>query len=85
MADPTYKVTISGEDAQRLERLVESGQYPSPEAAVADALAELEGGAAAEVDAWLKSEIAARYDALAADPARAISSAEARKRLLGAG
>jgi hypothetical protein len=85
MSDHTYKLTISGEDAERLGRLVESGQYPSPEAAVADALAELEGGADPAVEAWLKTTVAARYDAFMADPSRAVPAGEARKRLLGAG
>jgi hypothetical protein len=52
---------------------------------VADALAELEGGADPAVEAWLKTTVAARYDAFVADPSRAVPAGEARKRLLGAG
>lgn len=81
MADQTYTLTISGEDAQRLSRLVESGKYETPEAAVAEALAELEFPADTTLDGWLTSVVAKRYDAYIADPSRGVSLEEARMRL----
>ncbi len=83
MTDETFTLTITGDDAERLARLVQSGQYASPEAAVADALAELEGGVESEIDGWLKSTVATRYDAFKADPSRGVSLEQARRRLLG--
>ncbi|MET0544887.1 MAG: hypothetical protein ABWZ40_01125 [Caulobacterales bacterium] len=66
-----------------MERIVKAGDYPTPEAAVADALAVLEDSADLELDAWLKGVVAERYDAHATDPTKAISLEDARKRLLG--
>jgi Arc/MetJ-type ribon-helix-helix transcriptional regulator len=83
MTKHTRTLTLSGSDAERLDRLVESGGYSSWEAAVSEALAVLEDSASPELDAWLREVVAARFDDHIANPSRTISLEEARHRLLG--
>ncbi|GIK50499.1 MAG: type II toxin-antitoxin system ParD family antitoxin [Hyphomonadaceae bacterium] len=78
------KVTLSGEAADRLLRLVAEQKYARPEEAIEDALDALEESRASDLDAWLRDVVAARADALAADPSRALSAEEVRTRLLKA-
>lgn len=84
MPEPTTTLTLSGADAERLARIVKSGGYASPEAAVADALATLEDSSDPALDAWLRDVVAQRCDANAADPTRNIPLDEAHRRLLSA-
>lgn len=78
------KVTLSGEAADRLLRLVAEQKYARPEEAIEDALDALEESRASDLDAWLRDVVAARADALASDPSRALSAEEVRTRLLKA-
>jgi hypothetical protein len=78
------KVTLSGEAADRLLRLVAEQNYARPEDAMADALDALEANTAPSIDKWLKTTISARAEALAADPSRAMTADEVRARILKA-
>jgi hypothetical protein len=75
-------LTLSGETAAALERLTAEGGYPSPEAAVAALLEQQAAGSDPDLEHWLRGVGAARYDALTADPSRAVSMADARAVLL---
>jgi hypothetical protein len=81
MADGARTLVLKGEDAKRLERLVKRGKYKSPEAAVGQALAELESKLS--LDEFLETVAAERYDRSVANPDRAMTLAQARKRLRG--
>jgi Arc/MetJ-type ribon-helix-helix transcriptional regulator len=83
MTKHTTTLTLSGRDAERLDRIVQSGGYPNREAAVSDALTALEDSSSPELDEWLRTVVAARFDDHVADPSRTISLEEARRRLLG--
>jgi len=83
MTKHTTTLTLSGSDAERLDRIVQSGGYPNREAAVSDALTALEDSSSPELDEWLRTVVAARFDDHVADPSRTISLEEARRRLLG--
>lgn len=77
------KLTLKGDAADRLERLMRDAAYPSAEAAVADALEALEQSFAPDVDAWLRDVVGPRLDAMRADPASSLTVDQARKRLFG--
>jgi hypothetical protein len=66
------KVTLTGEAADRLTRLVKTGVYESPEAALADAIAALEDLISPDLEEWMKTIVSQRYDELdaAAEPPR---------------
>jgi|GEM_PF-2446476 len=78
------KITLTGEAANRLRRIISDQHYASPEDAVADALDALEENSAPALDDWLRDVAAARADALAADPSRAMSADQVRARLFKA-
>jgi len=78
------KITLTGEAADRLLRLVAAEKYARPEDAIADALEALEASRDPALDGWLRGVILARADALAADPARGLTAERARSRLFGA-
>lgn len=78
------KVTLSGETADRLLRLVAEQNYARPEDAMADALDALEANTAPSIDEWLKTTISARAEALASDPSRAMTADEVRARIIKA-
>jgi hypothetical protein len=75
-------LTLSGETAATLERLTSEGGYPSPEAALAALLEQHDAASDPDLERWLTDVGAVRYDALKADPSRALSVAEARALLL---
>lgn len=80
MADLT--LTLSGEAAATLQRFTAEGGYASPEAALAALLEQQCAPEDPELERWLQDVGAARYDALKADPSRALSVAQARAMLL---
>lgn len=82
MADVT--ITLKGEAAERLERLIRDAAYPSPEAAVADALEAFEQAHAPELDHWLTEVAGPRLDAMRADPAASLTADQLRARLFSA-
>lgn len=83
MADQTVTIVLSDTDADRLQRLVESGSYVSASAAVSEALAMLEGEAAApDLATWLDTVVASRIEDYKSNPAAGATLAEARAQLL---
>jgi Arc/MetJ-type ribon-helix-helix transcriptional regulator len=81
MADLT--LVLTGAAADKLRKLVAEERYARAEDAVADALDALDASRDAELDAWLRDTIAARAEALAADPGRTLTSQQVRDSLRG--
>lgn len=73
-------ITLPHEMADTLAKRVRSGQYASESEVIRDGLRTLFARDAA-VEAWLRDEVAAAYDALAADSSRGVSADELRERL----
>jgi hypothetical protein len=85
MSDRTLTLTLTGDDAERLARVMERGNFTTAEEAVGEALAALEELADPILDVWLQDVVAARIDAHAATPSRSVRLEDARRRVLGAG
>lgn len=79
------KIVLRGEAADKVRKLVADGRYAQPEDAVADALDALPIDDDPEMEAWLRSEIPRRLDALDADPSRGLTIEELEARLLSKG
>jgi hypothetical protein len=77
------KLTLKGETADRLERLVRDAAYASPEAVIADALEALEHSLAPDLEAWLHDVAAHRLDAMRAEPQTSLTVEQVRERLFG--
>jgi Arc/MetJ-type ribon-helix-helix transcriptional regulator len=77
MTKHSTTLTLSGRDAERLDRIVKSGGYPSPEAAVSEALTALEDAASLEMETWLRDTVAERLENPQPVPLK-----DARQRLL---
>ena len=81
MAEVT--LTLKGDAASRLQRLLKDAAYPSAEAAVADALEALEHSRAPDLDAWLRDDVGPRLDAMRSKPEASLTADELRARLFG--
>jgi Uncharacterised protein family (UPF0156). len=73
-------ITLPTGMAEALKERVASGAYASESEVVRDGLRALFAREEA-VETWLRTEVAASYDELRADPSRAISSADMRAHL----
>jgi antitoxin ParD1/3/4 len=73
-------ITLPTSMAEELKKRVASGAYASESEVVRDGLRALFAREEA-VETWLRTEVAAAYDELRADPSRAISSDELRAHL----
>ncbi len=73
-------VTLPVDIARLVDEKVASGEYTSESAVIQEGLALLLGQDP-EFEAWLGTEGAAAYDAIAADPSRAVSIEEVRAHL----
>jgi antitoxin ParD1/3/4 len=73
-------ITLPNQMADALRERVRSGEYASESEVIRDGLRALFARDEA-VDAWLRGEVAATYDAVVADPAITIDAAELRQRL----
>ncbi|SOY39847.1 antitoxin of a toxin/antitoxin system [Cupriavidus taiwanensis] len=73
-------VTLPTEMAQAVKDKVRSGEYASESEVIRDGLRALLARDRA-VDAWLLQQVGPAYDALQADPSRAVSADDVRARL----
>ena len=73
-------ITLPNEMADALRARVQSGEYASESEAIRDGLRALFARDRA-VDEWLRTEVSEAYDALAADPSRAVTAGHVRNRL----
>ncbi len=81
MTDVTLRLT--GDAAATMQRLMREGGYDTPEAALAAVLSDYALGDDPVLESRLRDVVVSRYDAAAADPARAVSVDEARRTLRG--
>ncbi|MBL8537740.1 MAG: hypothetical protein JNM59_10095 [Hyphomonadaceae bacterium] len=79
---PDLTITLTGDAAEKLRKLMMDEHYDRAEDAVADALEALVASRDPALDAWLHDVIAARAKAHAADPTRAMTADEVRTQLL---
>ncbi len=73
-------ITLPNEMADALRERVQSGEYASESEVIREGLRTLWSRDQA-VDEWLRSEVAEAYDALVADPSRAVTADALRTRL----
>lgn len=73
-------ITLPNEMADAIKSHVESGAYASESEVIRDGLRALFAREDA-VESWLRTEVAAAYDEVHADPSRSISSEKLRARL----
>ena len=81
MAEVT--LTLKGDAATRLQRLLKDAACPSAEAAVADALEALEENRAPDLDVWLRDIVGPRLDAMRATPGASLTADQVRAQLFG--
>lgn len=75
-----FSITLPHEMAEMVRTKVESGEYASESEVLRDGLRALQLHDRA-LEAWLKGEVAATFDATKADPARAVSTDHVRAAL----
>jgi len=75
-----FSITLPHEMAETVRHKVAAGEYASESEVIRDGLRVLLARDRA-MESWLQQQVAPAYDALAADPARAVSAAEVRARL----
>ena len=73
-------ITLPNDMADALRQRVSSGEYASESEAIREGLRALFARDQA-VAAWLRDEVAAAYDAVVADPSRAVTAQSVRARL----
>ena len=73
-------ITLPNELAVAVRAKVASGEYASESEVIRDGLRVLMARDRA-VERWLRDQVAPAYDALKADPSRAVSAAQVRARL----
>ena len=75
-----FSITLPNEMAEAVRAKVAAGEYATESELIRDGLRVLLARDQA-VEKWLHAEVGAAYDALKADPARAVSTARMRARL----
>ena len=78
-----FSITLPHEMAQRVRAKVESGEYASESEVIRDGLRALQLHERA-LDNWLREQVAPAYDAMKANPSRAVSAARVRASLAAA-
>jgi len=77
-------ITLPNEMAEQLRAKVAAGEYATESEVIRDGLRTLLARDRA-VERWLREEVAPAYDALKADPTRAVSLKQVRERLAEGG
>jgi putative addiction module CopG family antidote len=75
-----FSITLTHEMAELVRTKVESGEYASESEVIRDGLRALQTRERA-LDAWLRDEVAPAYDAMKANPSRAVSAKNVRASL----
>jgi putative addiction module CopG family antidote len=78
-----FSITLPHEMAEMVRTKVKSGEYATESEVIRDGLRALDMHDRA-LEAWLQKDVAAAYDAIKADPARARSAAQVRSSLAAA-
>jgi putative addiction module CopG family antidote len=78
-----FSITLPHEMAEMVRARVESGEYASESEVIRDGLRALEMHNRA-LEAWLREDVAAAYDAMKIDPSRVRSAAQVRASLAAA-
>lgn len=78
-----FSVTLSHELAEMVRAKVQSGEYASESEVIREALRVLARHERA-LETWLQQDVAAAYDAMQANPSRAVSIEHVRARLSAA-
>jgi putative addiction module CopG family antidote len=78
-----FSVTLSHELADMVRAKVQSGEYASESEVIREALRVLQRHERA-LESWLREDVAAAYDAMQANPSRAVSVDHVRSRLSAA-
>ncbi|MGA9360597.1 MAG: ribbon-helix-helix protein, CopG family [Mycobacterium sp.] len=73
-------ITLPNDMAEALRQRVRSGEYASESEVIREGLRALFARDQA-IEAWLRDEVAAAYDAVVADPSRAVTMQRVRARL----
>jgi putative addiction module CopG family antidote len=73
-------ITLSHEMAKMIRRKVSSGEYATESEVIRDGLRALQARDRA-MDHWLRNEVGPSYDAVKADPSRAITAKKVRAAL----
>lgn len=73
-------ITLPNEMAEVVKSKVRAGEYASESEVIRDGLRTLLARDRA-VEAWLQSQVGPAYDALQAEPSRAVTAAQVRSRL----
>ena len=76
----SLSVTLPNDMADMVRRKVESGEYASESEVIRDGLRALLARDRA-VESWLRNQVGPAYDALKADPSRAVTVDQVRARL----
>ena len=77
-----FSITLPNEMAEAVKSKVAAGEYATESEVIRDGLRALLARDRA-VESWLEQQVGPAYDALKADPTRAISIDDLRKRLAG--
>lgn len=72
-----FSVTLTHEMAEMVRARVESGEYASESEVIRDGLRALQAHERA-LETWLREQVAPAYDAMKADPSRAVSIEKVR-------
>ena len=78
-----FSITLTHEMAEMVRAKVRSGEYASESEVLRDGLRALQVHDRA-LEAWLREKVAPTYDAMKADPSRAVSVDEVRASLAAA-
>ncbi len=78
-----FSITLTHEMAELVHSKVQSGEYASESEVIRDGLRALQMHERA-LEAWLREQVAPAYDAIKANPSRAVSAQKVRASLAAA-